>query len=107
MSGSQQNRRNRVLLVDSDYRTSNRLAGLLRDDGFDYAARLRASGAPVRVVDCDGMIHGFLRWTGEVPAARRWIDSIATAAREMMQGSKAMYASYDRMMKLSKCGGVA
>jgi DNA-binding response OmpR family regulator len=24
-----------VLLVDSDYRTSNRLAGLLRDDGFD------------------------------------------------------------------------
>lgn len=35
MSGLLQNRRNRVLLVDSDYRTSNRLAGLLRDDGFD------------------------------------------------------------------------
>jgi CheY-like chemotaxis protein len=35
MSGVQQNRRNRVLLVDSDDRTNNRLAGLLRDDGFD------------------------------------------------------------------------
>jgi hypothetical protein len=36
------------------------------------------------------MIHGFLRWTGEVPAAHRWIDSIAATAREMMQGSKAL-----------------
>lgn len=35
MSGSQQHRRKRVLLVDSDYRTSNRLAALLRDDEFD------------------------------------------------------------------------
>jgi DNA-binding response OmpR family regulator len=26
---------NRVLLVDTDYRTSNRLADLLRDDGFE------------------------------------------------------------------------
>jgi two-component system, cell cycle sensor histidine kinase and response regulator CckA len=35
MSGSQPARANRVLLVDSDYRTSHRLAGLLRDDGFE------------------------------------------------------------------------
>jgi CheY-like chemotaxis protein len=33
MSGSPQNQR--VLLVDSDYRTSSRLAAMLRDDGFD------------------------------------------------------------------------
>jgi len=65
-------------------------ADVLRDDGVDYAARLRASGTPVRLVDCAGMIHGFLRWTGEVPAARRWIDSIAAAARETMQCAKAL-----------------
>lgn len=35
MSGSQPATPNRVLLVDSDYRTSNRLAELLRDDGFE------------------------------------------------------------------------
>ncbi|MDF3071756.1 MAG: hypothetical protein K0R38_7357 [Polyangiaceae bacterium] len=35
MPGLPPARSNRVLLVDSDYRTSNRLAGLLRDDGFD------------------------------------------------------------------------
>jgi acetyl esterase len=65
-------------------------ADVLRDDGVDYAARLRASGAPIRIVDCDGMIHGFLRWTGEVPAARRWIDAIAADARAMLRGSKAL-----------------
>lgn len=35
MSGFPPDRSNRVLLVDSDYRTSNRLAALLRDDGFE------------------------------------------------------------------------
>jgi len=65
-------------------------ADVLRDDGVDYAARLRASGAPVHVVDCQGMIHGFLRWSGEVPAARRWIDAIAAAARAMMKESNAL-----------------
>jgi acetyl esterase/lipase len=58
-------------------------ADVLRDDARDYARRLQGSGVAVRVVDCAGMIHGFLRWTGEVTAARRWIDAIAAAAREM------------------------
>jgi len=59
-------------------------ADVLRDDGREYAQRLEAAGVPTRVVDCAGMIHGFLRWTGEVPAALFWIDAIATAARELL-----------------------
>jgi len=59
-------------------------ADVLRDDGLDYARRLEAAGVNVRIVDCVGMIHGFLRWTGEVPAARSWIDAIAAAARELL-----------------------
>ena len=35
MSVSQQSRTHKVLLVDGDYRTSSRLAGLLREDGFE------------------------------------------------------------------------
>jgi acetyl esterase len=58
-------------------------ADVLRDDALDYARRLQASGVAVRVVECTGTIHGFLRWTGEVAAARRWIDVIAKAAREL------------------------
>jgi acetyl esterase len=57
---------------------------VLRDDGLDYARALAAAGVPARVVHCDGMIHGFLRWTGAVPAARTWIDAIAAAARDTL-----------------------
>jgi acetyl esterase len=59
-------------------------ADVLRDDGLDYARRLAVAGVPVRTIECSGMIHGFLRWTGEVPAAHAWIDSIAAAARELL-----------------------
>jgi len=65
-------------------------ADVLRDDGLDYAKLLDAGGVPVRLVECRGMIHGFLRWTGEVAAARHWIDVIAAAAREMSRGSRAV-----------------
>jgi acetyl esterase len=63
-------------------------ADVLRDDGLDYARRLEAAGVPTSIVDCAGMIHGFLRWTGEVPAARGWIDAIARAAQEALAGSR-------------------
>jgi len=58
-------------------------ADVLRDDALDYARRLEAARVPVRIVECAGMIHGFLRWTGDVPVARRWIDVIASAAGEL------------------------
>jgi acetyl esterase len=54
---------------------------VLRDDALDYAARLQAAGLAAQVILCTGMIHGFLRWTGQVPAAHRWIDAVGAAAR--------------------------
>jgi len=59
-------------------------ADVLRDEGLDYARRLEADGVPVRIVECAGMIHGFLRWTGEVAAARTWIDTIVAAGNDLM-----------------------
>jgi acetyl esterase len=59
---------------------------VLRDDGLDYARALTAAGVPVRIIRCDGMIHGFLRWGGSVPAARSWIDAIAAATRNALSG---------------------
>jgi acetyl esterase len=59
-------------------------ADVLRDDALDYTRRLQASGVAVHVVECAGMIHGFLRWTGEVAAARTLIDVIAAAARQLI-----------------------
>ena len=54
---------------------------VLRDDGVAYAQRLAAAGGAVELIRCTGMIHGFLRWTGAVPATRTWLDVIAAAAR--------------------------
>jgi len=59
---------------------------VLRDDGLDYARALAAAGVRVRIVDCDGMIHGFLRWDGAVPAVLTWIDAIAAASRNALAG---------------------
>jgi acetyl esterase len=59
-------------------------ADVLRDDGLDYARRLEEAGVPVRLIICEGMIHGFLRWTGAVRAARRCMDQIGAAARAML-----------------------
>lgn len=60
-------------------------ADVLRGDGLEYARRLQADGVSTRVVDCVGTIHGFLRWTGEVPAAYVWIDAIAAAAHDLLE----------------------
>ena len=51
---------------------------------LDIVFRLSAAGVATTLVDCTGMIHGFLRWTGAVPAARRWIEKIAVEARTVM-----------------------
>jgi len=59
---------------------------VLRDDGLHYGRALAAAGVPVRVVDCNGMIHGFLRWGGAVPATLTWMDTIAAAGRDALAG---------------------
>ncbi len=41
----------------------------LRDEGEDYAARLRAAGVPAQTSRWDGMNHGFFFWVGVVDKA--------------------------------------
>ena len=61
-------------------------ADVLRDDGLAYARKLEAAGVSARTIECPGMIHGFLRWSGAVPAARTCIDAICAAARPVLHG---------------------
>lgn len=73
MSESVQPHANKVLLVDGDFRSSQRLAGLLREDGFDVEvardgaaaiARLTRAPLPDTVITelklplCDGIAVG-------------------------------------------------
>jgi acetyl esterase len=49
----------------------------LRDDGFDYAERLRVAGVPVTVDHHADQMHGFFSLPAVLPGAER---AIATAA---------------------------
>ena len=59
-------------------------ADVLRDDGLRYASRLAAHGVAVELLDCEGMIHGFARWTGAVPAARKHLARLCALARPLL-----------------------
>jgi acetyl esterase len=59
-------------------------ADVLRDDGREYARRLARDGVGVDVVDCTGMVHGFARWIGAVPAARDHLAAFCAAARRLL-----------------------
>jgi len=51
----------------------------LRDEGDDYADRLREAGVEVIHRKCPGMIHGFVALAEVVPAAREALTDVARA----------------------------
>jgi acetyl esterase len=61
----------------------------LRDEGEDYAARLRAAGVPVRLSRWDGMNHGFLFWVGLVDKAGAALAETCAWLREAFAYSAA------------------
>jgi acetyl esterase len=57
---------------------------LLRDEGEDYAARLRQAGASVDLIRYDDMNHGFLNWVGLVDRSTEAMDAIAAWVRKSL-----------------------
>jgi acetyl esterase len=60
----------------------------LHDEGVAYAERLRAADVPVTLLEFPSLPHGFLRFTGPVPAAADAAGRIVTAATALMHDSK-------------------
>jgi acetyl esterase len=56
---------------------------VLRDEGEDYAARLRDAGVDVTLTRYDGMVHGFFRTAGAVDGGKDLIDEIAAWLRRL------------------------
>ena len=46
----------------------------LRDDGIRYGELLAAAGVPAEVHNAETMVHGYLGYTGVVPAATAGLD---------------------------------
>ena len=60
---------------------------MLRDEGEAYAEALRAARTPVRLLREPSLPHGFVNMIGFVPAAKAAVIRIASAWRELVEGS--------------------
>lgn len=60
---------------------------VLHDEGAGYAARLRASGVPVRLRSQAEMVHGFLLCTGWLDRARESVTEVASFLRTELGGA--------------------
>jgi acetyl esterase len=58
----------------------------LRDEGIAYAERLRAEGVPVRLVQYDGMLHGFFGFLAAFDKGRAAVAEAAATLREAFSG---------------------
>jgi acetyl esterase len=56
---------------------------VLRDDGLALAERLQAAGVAVTLDRCDGVLHGFMRLSSAVDAAKQAIDRAGLWLRRM------------------------
>lgn len=56
----------------------------LRDEGLDYADKLRACQVPVLHLDYPQLVHGFMGMTGVLPAARVAMEEICQAIAERL-----------------------
>lgn len=62
---------------------------VLRDEGEAYAERLREAGVEASVTVYDGTVHGFVRWTAKVDAARAAIADLGGALRAALRERRA------------------
>ncbi|MDM0103433.1 alpha/beta hydrolase [Variovorax sp. J22R24] len=61
----------------------------IRDDGLDYATRLRAAEVPVDLLHYPGQIHGFLNFDSVIDAGRDALNRIAAALDKAFGGDAA------------------
>jgi len=58
----------------------------LRDHGRAYAEKARGEGVPVRLIEAEGLIHGFICLRRAIPSAADDIGAFFAEAKEMLAG---------------------
>lgn len=69
----------------------------IRDDGLDYAARLRTAGVPVQLLHYKGQFHGFLNFDSINGAGRDALQRIGEALKEAFERK----ATADRTIEIA------
>jgi acetyl esterase len=60
---------------------------VLRDEGEAYARKMEAAGVKVRLMRCNGMVHGFLSMIGIIKRATLYFEQVAGEVRKMVEAS--------------------
>jgi acetyl esterase len=69
----------------------------VRDDGLDYAARLRAAGVPVELLHYTGQFHGFLNFDSVIRAGRDALERIGGSLHRVLISGR----SLDRTLEIA------
>jgi acetyl esterase len=56
---------------------------VLRDEGEAYARRMQEAGVRVKLMRCNGMVHGFLSLVGLIRRATMYFEEIAGEIKRM------------------------
>jgi acetyl esterase len=73
----------------------------IRDDGLDYAAKLRAAGVPVELLHYAGEFHGFLNFDAVLGAARHGLERIGESLVAAFEAG----APVDRTIEVGDAAG--
>jgi acetyl esterase len=57
---------------------------VLRDEGEAYARRMQEAGVKVKLMRCNGMVHGFLSMIGLIKRATKYFEQVAGEIRKMV-----------------------
>jgi acetyl esterase/lipase len=57
---------------------------VLRDEGKAYARRMQEAGVKVKLMRCNGMVHGFLSLIGLIQRAAQYFEQAAVEIRKMV-----------------------
>ena len=60
----------------------------IRDEGIQYAELLRSAGVPVELSNAETLVHGFITFSGAIPAATRATDLGVAALRAALHGDR-------------------
>jgi acetyl esterase len=69
----------------------------VRDDGLDYAARLRAAGVPVELLHYTGQFHGFLNFDSVIRAGRDALQRIGGSLHRALRAGQPL----DRTLEIA------
>ena len=60
------------------------LSDILRDEGRDYASKLKESGNNVQHIEYDNAVHGFMSWPLDIKITKKAIEDLSKSIKKII-----------------------